>query len=392
MTPVQAAFTDSSPRFNPFDQSNEPVAAVVDQQSALPIGSAQMERTDSQETPPTPLFDDDVSQPLEIFPRTQWKGDGWEMHLRQPNKKKITGQRFWKKIFVRVVTQADCVLLQLFNQATDKDPFQELPLQPCYSVSDIGTQQYDQFGKIFTVKLQYIFYKERPGVRPGQVKKAEKITNKLSQFAAYAIQGDYQGVKEFGSDLKKLGLPVEHAPQVSQLMKLGSLNYEDLKQFSVSIEEALFTLQAHRDRALHYKMEEVQITVVDELYVEQSSEGSRTTFFVLIATFAFSGVVEKQIARVRLFFLGFLTGMPDVELGINDMRRQGKEVVGRHDIIPVVTEEWIRLEAVEFHSCVQQDEYNNTHIIKYYFPVFYFADTNSPVTGLSLQMPAISSS
>lgn len=38
VTPVQAAFTDSSPRFNPFDQASEPVAAVVDQQSALPIG------------------------------------------------------------------------------------------------------------------------------------------------------------------------------------------------------------------------------------------------------------------------------------------------------------------------------------------------------------------
>jgi hypothetical protein len=50
--------------------------------------------------------------------------------------------------------------------------------------------------------------------RPGQVTKAERITNKLTQFAAYAIQGDYQGVKEFGSDLRKLGLPVEHAPQV----------------------------------------------------------------------------------------------------------------------------------------------------------------------------------
>lgn len=155
-------------------------------------------------------------------------------------------------------------------------------------------------------------------------------------------------MKEFGSDLKKLGLPVEHAPQVSQLMKLGSLNYEDLKQFSMCIEESLFKLQAHRDRALQYKMEEVQITAVDELYVEQDSEGH----------------VEKQIARVRLFFLGFLTGMPDVELGINDMRRQGKEVVGRHDIIPVVTEEWIRLENVEFHNCVQQDIYNETHIIK----------------------------
>ncbi|XP_056630240.1 protein stoned-B [Diorhabda sublineata] len=341
---VAATFGDISPRFNPFDQTEIPATI----QNEIPHVE-EFKRSDSQETPPTPLFDDDVSVPLEPFPRIHYEGDGWEMQLRQPNKKKITGQRFWKKIWVKLQHLPDCVLLQLYNQKDDKDPFQELPLQPCYSVSDIGAQQYDQFGKIFTVKLQYIFYKERPGVRPGQVKKAERITNKLSQFAAYAIQGDYQGVKEFGSDLKKLGLPVEHAPQVSQLMKLGSLNYEDLKQFSVCIEEALFKLQAHRDRALHYKMEEVQITAVDELYVEQEGDGH----------------IVKQIARVRLFFLGFLTGMPDVELGVNDMRRQGKEVVGRHDIIPVVTEEWIRLEDVEFHSCIQQEDYNLTHIIKF---------------------------
>uniref|UniRef100_A0A1Y1MPJ5 MHD domain-containing protein n=1 Tax=Photinus pyralis TaxID=7054 RepID=A0A1Y1MPJ5_PHOPY len=344
--PVYSAFTDSSPRFNPFDQQTQSVSPAIGED--MTIGES-VPRSESQETPPSPLFDEDVSQPLEVFPRTIYTADGWEMQLRQPNKKKITGQRFWKKIFIRLLHQTDCVLLQLFNQKGDKDPFQELPLQPCYSVSDIGAQQYDNFGKIFTLKLQYIFYKERPGVRPGQVKKAERITNKLSKFASYAIQGDYEGVKEFGSDLKKLGLPVEHAPQVSQLMKLGSLNYEDLKQFSVSIEEALFKLQAHRDRALHYKMEEVQITSVDELYVEQDAEGH----------------IEKQIARVRLFFLGFLTGMPDIELGVNDMRRQGKEVVGRHDIIPVITEEWIRLEDVEFHSCIQQDDYQNSHIIKF---------------------------
>lgn len=38
--------------------------------------------------------------------------------------------------------------------------------------------------------------------------------------------------------------------------------------------------------------QQVQITAVDELYVEQDAEGS----------------VLKQIARVRLFFLGFLSG------------------------------------------------------------------------------------
>ncbi|KAK0094195.1 hypothetical protein PV326_011613 [Microctonus aethiopoides] len=348
-SPQNSAFNDSSPRFNPFDKSAVSAGEAIIPSSETPHSYPEMTRTDSQETPPTPLFDDDVSQPLEDFPRVTYTGDGWEMQLRQPNKKKITGQRFWKKIFVHLVYQADAPVLQLFNNKGDKDPFQELPLLACYSVSEIGAQQFDQYGKIFTVKLQYIFYKERPGVRPGQVTKAERLTNKLSQFAAYAIQGDYQGVKEFGSDLKKLGLPVEHAPQISQLFKLGSQNYEDMKTFSSAIEESLFHLSAHRDRALTYKMEEVQISVVDEIYVEQNFEGH----------------VEKQIARVRLFFLGFLSGMPDVELGINDMWRQGKEVVGRHDIIPVVTEEWIRLENVEFHSCVQQDEYEKSRIIKF---------------------------
>lgn len=70
------------------------------------------------------------------------------------------------------------------------------------------------------------------------------------------------------------------------------MSYEALKQFSVTLEECLFRMPVHRDRALNYKMEEVQITVVDEIYVEQNALGH----------------VEKQIARVRLFFLGFLSG------------------------------------------------------------------------------------
>ncbi|XP_055843405.1 protein stoned-B [Episyrphus balteatus] len=368
---------DTSPRVNPFDKGEEdagfPAPAVAADQTVPP-----MQRTDSQETPQTPLFDEDVSQPLEDFPRLNYVGPGWEMQLRQPNKKKITGQRFWKKIFVKMAIQNDVPVIQLFNQASDKQPFQELPLQPSYSVSEVGAQQYDQFGKIFTMKLQYIFYKERPGVRPGQVTKAGRITDKLSQFAQYAIAGDYQGVKEFGSDLKKLGLPVEHAPQSSQLFKIGSMNYEDMKQLSVCIEEALFKISAHRDRALNYKMEEVQVTAVDEIYVEQDSEGK----------------ILKQIARVRLFFLAFLSGMPTIELGMNDMWRQGKEVVGRHDIIPVVTEEWIRLEKVEFHNSVNLEEYERTRTIKFqppdacYIELFRFRVRPPKNRELPLQLKA----
>lgn len=66
----------------------------------------------------------------------------------------------------------------------------------------------------------------------------------------------------------------------------------------------------------------------------------------------------------NLMCSSFWTGMPTIELGVNDLWRQGKEVVGRHDIIPVVTEEWIRLEGVEFHSCVQQNEYERSRTIR----------------------------
>lgn len=76
--------------------------------------------------------------------------------------------------------------------------------------------------------------------------------------------------------------------------------------------------------------------------------------------------------------------MPTIELGVNEVWRQGREVVGRHDIIPVATEgnniffsnnfslilicqqlEWIRLENVEFHNCVQLDEYEKTRTIRF---------------------------
>ena len=56
--------------------------------------------------------------------------------------------------------------------------------------------------------------------------------------------------------------------------------------------------------------------------------------------------------------------MPDVELGINDLRRQGKEVVGRHDIIPVATEEWIRLEDVSFHNIIDMQAFKESQILK----------------------------
>jgi hypothetical protein len=46
--------------------------------------------------------------------------------------------RFWKKVFVKIVYHGEKPVVHLYNKADDKDPFQELPLEPCYSVSEIG--------------------------------------------------------------------------------------------------------------------------------------------------------------------------------------------------------------------------------------------------------------
>lgn len=98
--------------------------------------------------------------------------------------------------------------------------------QACYSLSEVGAQQFDAYGKIFTVKLQYIFYRERMGVRPGQISKV--------------MQGQITSMGQFA----KLGLPLEHAPQVSQLLKLGTQCSEDLKTFVQVSFPARFPLRA----------------------------------------------------------------------------------------------------------------------------------------------------
>ncbi|KAL3213937.1 hypothetical protein MRX96_007337 [Rhipicephalus microplus] len=114
-------------RFNPFDRGaairDEPVIDEVGPTPAL--GEAAAMQRESAESPSTPLFDEDTSQPLEEF-RPKFEGDGWEMMLRHPNKKKITGNRYWKKVFVRMTEQN---ILYLHNSREDADPFQEVPLQ-----------------------------------------------------------------------------------------------------------------------------------------------------------------------------------------------------------------------------------------------------------------------
>lgn len=250
--------------------------------------------------------------------------------IRYPLKKKFMGDRFWKSIYVRF-RQEDNVL-SLFHSKNDQKPFQDIPIYPNYSLSPLELQAYDIYGKIHTVKLQHVTYKERVGIRPGQIPKL--------------VEGHFS----------KLGMPLEHAAISVQILKLGSLNYDEMLSFVRVVENALFEVASTISHVsgsqgdLQYKQDEVQVHVYDEYSCHVDKDG----------------IVSNQLARVRIFCLAFLTGSAMVELGLNDRRRQGKEVVRRKDIMPLYTDRWIRFENLEFHSVVSRSAFDGSdHVIAF---------------------------
>uniref|UniRef100_A0A9J2P5U7 MHD domain-containing protein n=1 Tax=Ascaris lumbricoides TaxID=6252 RepID=A0A9J2P5U7_ASCLU len=326
--------------------------------SSRPTGFEDDFRVDEDAmSTPTPLFDEDDSEPLTDFP-AKFTGDGWELMVRHPIKKKIMGDRYWKPCFVKLIGST----LQLCNSRTDQKPFQEVLLQATYSLSDTTLQAYDVYGKIHTVKLQYVLYKERVGIRPGQISRL--------------VEGH----------ITKYGLPLEHSAQCTVLLKFGSLNAAELSSFVSTVEDVLFRCITKRDTSPIYKQDEVQVHCYDEYYayVDKnnllSDQKARVRLFCL-AFVSGSPVLEiglndrrrqgknnllsDQKARVRLFCLAFVSGSPVLEIGLNDRRRQGKEVVRRKDILPMYTERWIRFENVEFHNVVEKEAFDKEQVIRF---------------------------
>jgi len=77
------------------------------------------------------------------------------------------------------------------------------------------------------------------------------------------------------------------------------------------------------------------------------------------------GHITRHKARVRLFCLAFLSGSPTLEVGVNDRRRRGREVVGRYDIIPIKTEEWISIEDWQLNGLVDTDEFERSRVLRF---------------------------
>lgn len=70
--------------------------------------------------------------------------------------------------------------------------------------------------------------------------------------------------------------------------------------------------------------------------------------------------------RTRVSLITFLNDPnPIIDIGLNDCLRHGKEVVGRYDIIPIKTEQWIAPEAFVLNENVlDKEEFERTHALR----------------------------
>ncbi|CAD5118754.1 DgyrCDS7431 [Dimorphilus gyrociliatus] len=286
------------------------------------------------------VFEPEVLEPLPPF-YEPFKGTGWKMMIRMPLKKKLTGNRYWKNCFVRLQRVKDVPTICIYDNETASKPFHELGLQPSYQLCNLGLQAFDEFGKCHTIKIQYIFYRERVGMH------ADRIAPTIGDIVRVK---DLKGLKDIVHRPKKTML-LDHHPQSSELVKLGSLDYEGMKTFIREVEDTMMSLKPVKPsaQAQPYTKDEITIDVVDEYYCELDQEHR----------------ILYHKARIRVFCLAFLSGNPSCELGMNDITRQGKEVVGRHDIIPIKTEEWITIEQTELHQLIDAEGYKRDTVFRF---------------------------
>lgn len=78
----------------------------------------------------SPLYDEDDSQELTEFP-AKFVGEGWNLMIRYPIKKKIMGDRYWKTCFVKLLEN----MLQIYASRSDQKPILEILLQVNYAIT-----------------------------------------------------------------------------------------------------------------------------------------------------------------------------------------------------------------------------------------------------------------
>ena len=189
---------------------------------------------------------------------------------------------------------------------------------------------------------------------------------------------------------------LDHTPIPLEICKFGHLNFAQLHSFYMLLQDAFWTLptltrKLQREQQLA-QINREQATTVQTISSVAASIFSLGTSNKAIATPSLTAVTathtREQVtikavdeykcsldkdcrilmhrSRTRIYAVIFLNAPePIVEVGLNDCLRHGKEIVGRHDIIPIKTEQWISPEAFELNErVVDKAEFELTHSLK----------------------------
>nr|XP_027787466.1 stonin-2 isoform X3 [Marmota flaviventris] len=264
----------------------------------------------------TTLPDDDPVAWIELDahppgPALSQPRDGWPMMLRIPEKKNIMSSRHWGPIYIKLT---DSGYLQLYYEQGLEKPFREFKLEMYHEVSEPRLQNYDENGRIHSLRIDRVSYKEKKKYQPKPA--------------------------------------VAHTAEREQVIKLGTTSYDDFLSFIRAVQDRLMDLPVlSMDLStvgLNYLEEEITVDVKDE----------------------FSGIVSKgdnQILQhhvlTRIHILSFLSGLAECRLGLNDILVKGNEIVSRQDIMPTTTTKWIKLHECRFHGCVDEDVFSSSRVI-----------------------------
>ncbi|KAL2303854.1 hypothetical protein Nmel_009133 [Mimus melanotis] len=294
-----------------FHEANKTVTHTdaVEQLKQLQIGDP-----DHVSSPTLP--DDDPMMPYDLdaalfnLAPAQPK-DGWPMMLRIPEKKNIMSSRHWGPIYVKL-TDSGCI--QLFYEKGLEKPFRELKLEINHEISERKLQNYDENGRIHSVRLDRTTYKEKKKYQPKPA--------------------------------------IAHTAEREQIIKLGTTDYEDFLSFITAVQDTLMNLPASSTDlstvGLNYQEEEITVDVRDEFHGILAKGDS---------------VILQHSVLTHIYVLSFLSGLAECRLGLNDILIKGNEIVARQDIMPTTTTKWIKLYSCRFHSCVDEDMFNNSRII-----------------------------
>ncbi|XP_043911260.1 stonin-1-like [Protopterus annectens] len=235
--------------------------------------------------------------------------DGWPFMLRIPEKKNMMSSRQWGPIYLRVSSGG---ILQMYYEKGLEKPFKEFQLQIYHRLSESKLEHFNDSGKIHTVKIENVTYTEKRKYHP----KSEVV----------------------------------HEAEFEQLLKLGTTDYNDFKDFITTVEEELLRLPPLSKQRKNYEEPAMTLEILDNFW----GKITRT-----------EGKLVESSVLTQLYCVSFLNGNPECFLTLNDiiLHRNNESYFEKG-----IDDQWIEINDYCFQKCVKEEEFKNTRIIKFVPP------------------------